>query len=438
VVVEEAAPPLPLEVTLLQNGLAVAVVFDEQIGIDGAQLAFESGRKIVAVRVASDGRRLVIDLDERFQGLDHLTLSGIGDRAQRVNLLPTTVLEVEPPFWPSQRDGLVFVWETGDAANLVFDPVIDSDRAFNLQATGLARLNGHFAMEVGRGSYILDPQEALHLLGAIKRSNEWALQAVVRPAAASPAAGHASIVAWAGGKRGYNFRLVQRGRVLVLELRTSHKGSKKELELFEIPVDRPSHVVVTYTPGRLVAYLDGEKRVESSDLVGDFFQWREGPLVFGADGKAGGDWNGVLEGIAVYDRVLELGEVEEDHLRYWTKLDRRAAIPRRVVEARLGARSKIPTLAEISPYREALVVFEYEVEASPEGELPPGRIRVAHWAILDGKTLPITRAAAGQILRLAVEPFDANPQLESLYLADTLTDAGGLPFFYAVDPSAGR
>lgn len=437
VVVEEAAPPLPLEVTLLENGLAVAVVFDEQIGIDGAQLAFESGRKIAEVRVASDGRSLVIDLDERFQGLDRLTLSGIGDRAQRVNLLPATVLEVEPPLWPSRRDGLVFVWETGDAANLVFDPVIDSDRAFNLQATGLARLNGHFAMELGSGSYILDPPEALHLLRAIKRSNEWALQAVVRPAAASPARS-TSIVAWAGGKRGYNFRLVQRGRVLVLELRTSHKGSKKELELFEIPVDRPSHVVVTYTPGRLVAYLDGEKRVESSDLVGDFFQWREGPLVFGADGKRGGDWTGVLEGIAVYDRVLELEEVVEDHLRYWTKLDRRPAIPRRVVEARLRTRSKIPTLAEISPYREALVVFEYEVEASPEGELPPGRIRVAHWAILDGKTLPITRTAAGQILSLAVEPFDANPQLESLYLADTLTDAGGLPLFYAVDPSAGR
>jgi hypothetical protein len=95
-------------------------------------------------------------------------------------------------------------------------------------------------------------------------------------------------------------------------------------------------------------------------------------------------------------------------------------------------------LAEISPYREALVVFEYEVEASPEGELQPGKIRVAHWAILDGKTLPITRAAEGQVLRLAVEPFDANPQLESLYLADTLTDAGGLPLYYAVDPSAGR
>jgi len=438
VVVEEAAPPEPLEVNLLQNGLAVAVVFDEQIGIDGAEVAFESGRSIAATRVGSDGRSLVVDLEEPFRGLDRLTLAGIGDRAQRVNLLPATVLEVEPPLWPSRRDGLVFVWETGDAANLVFAPELNADRAFNLQAGGLARLDGHFAMALDGGSFVLDPQEAMHLLAAIKQSNQLTLQAVVHPATAPPVGDNSSIIAWAGGKRGYNFRLVQRGGVLVVELRTAHKGSKKELELFEIPVDRPSHVVVTYTPGRLVAYLDGEKRVESSDLVGDFFHWREGPLVFGADAKGGGDWAGGLEGVAIYDRVLEPEEVEEDHLRYRAKLDRRTPIPRRLVEARLKARSKIPTLAEISPYREALVVFEYEVEASPAGEPPPGRIRVAHWAILDGKTLPITRAAAGQVLRLAVEPFDANPQLESLYLVDTLTDAGGLPLFYAVDPSAGR
>ncbi|TNF70486.1 MAG: hypothetical protein EP299_13990 [Acidobacteria bacterium] len=438
VVVEEAAPPKPLEVDLLENGLAVAVVFDEEIAIDGAEIGFESGRRITATRVGGDGRSLVIDLEERFQGVDRLTVSGISDRAQRPNLTAPIVLEVEPPGWPSRRDGLVFVWETGDAANLVFDPELDADRAFNLRAGGLARLDGHSAMALDGGSFVLEPEEALRLLHAIKQSNQVTLQAIVQPATASPAGGPASISAWTGGKRGYNFRLLQHGRVLVLELRTAHKGSKKELELFEIPVDRPSHIAVTYTPGRLVGFLNGEKRVESSDLVGDFFHWRNGPLVFGADGKGGGDWAGVLEGVAIYDRVLGPEEIGEDHLRYRAKLERRVPIPRRVVEARLQTRSKIPTLAEISPYREALVVFEYDVEATPEGEPLPDRIRVAHWAILDGKTLPITRIAEGQVLRLDLEPFEANPQLESLYLADTLTDVGDLPLFYAVDPSAGR
>ena len=436
VVVKEAAPPNPLEVDLLENGRAVVVVFDEEITIEGAKIGFESGRSIAGTRVGSEGRRLVIDLEEPFRGVDRLTVSGINDRAQRPNLIAPTVLEVEPPGWPSRSDGLVFVWGTGDAANLVFDPDLDANRAFNLQAGGLARLDAYSAMVLDGGSFVLEPEEASHLLHAIKLSNQVTLQAVVRPATSSPAGGPASIIAWEGGKRGYNLRLLQRGSSLVLELRTAHTGSKKELELFEIPVDRPSHVAVTYTPGRLLAFLDGEKRVESNDLVGDFYHWRNGPLLFGADAKGRGDWAGVLEGIAVYDRVLEAEEIGEDYLRYRAKLDQRPAIPRRVVEARLRARSRIPTLEEISPYREALVVFEYEVVATPEGESLPGKIRVAHWAILDGKTLPITRTPEGQALRLTIEPFDANPQLESLYVADTLTNGGGLPLFYAVDPSA--
>ncbi len=62
---------------------------------------------------------------------------------------------------------------------------------------------------------------------------------------------------------------------------------------------------------------------------------------------------------------------------------------------------------------------------------------MAHWSILDGDTLPIARAREGQILRLVLEPFSANPQLESLYLSDTFEDGRELPLYYAVDPSLG-
>ena len=41
-------------------------------------------------------------------------------------------------------------------------------------------------------------------------------------------------------------------------------------------------------------------------------------------------------------------------------------MPRSVVEARLVARSRTPTLAEISPYREALFAVDYAVEARIE------------------------------------------------------------------------
>ena len=69
--------------------------------------------------------------------------------------------------------------------------------------------------------------------------------------------------------------------------------------------------------------------------------------------------------------------------------------------------------------------------------LATDRLRVAHRSILDGDTLRIAQAQEGQVLRLVLEPFSANPQLESLYLSDTLEDGRELPLYHAVDPSLG-
>jgi len=346
---------------------------------------------------------------------------------------------VEPPLWPSRRQGLVFVWETGDAANLVFGERLGADRTISLQASELAHLNGHFAMQLAGGSFFLSQKEAETVRKVVMDSNELSVEAVVRPQEQAATELPGKIISFSSRGRVHNFRLVQRGNTLTFGLHTSHplSPSKTRLPLFEVPTGRSSHVVVTYTPGRLVAYLDGEKRVDTDRLQGDFYQWRSSPLVFGAEWGGGGDWRGVLEGVAVYNRVLGAQEVEENALRYRALLERRQEIPRVVADARLRNRSKMPSLAEISPYREALVVYEYDVERTVKGQLATDRLRVAHWSILDGDRLPITQAQEGQVLRLVLEPFSANPQLESLYLSDTFEDGRELPLYYAVDPSLG-
>ncbi|MEE8138342.1 MAG: LamG-like jellyroll fold domain-containing protein, partial [Thermoanaerobaculia bacterium] len=210
-----------------------------------------------------------------------------------------------------------------------------------------------------------------------------------------------------------------------------------EVELFEIPSDRPSHVVVTYAPGRLVAYLNGEKVMETDSVQGDFFHWRDYPLVIGDEWGGGGDWRGTLEGVAIYDRVLGGEEVRENFGRYRAKIAARPEAQRFIVRERLTARSKTPTLEEISPYREGLVVYEYDVLEVLEGDLAAERIRVAHWAILDGRILPMARAAKDSIFILTLEPFRANPQLASLYRSETLEPAATSPLLYAPDPGLG-
>jgi len=91
-------------------------------------------------------------------------------------------------------------------------------------------------------------------------------------------------------------------------------------------------------------------------------------------------------------------------------------------------------LAEIQPYREGLVVYEYDVEKVMDGESLTGRIRVAHWAILDGETMAVARWDEGQSLRLRLEPFASNPQLDTFYMSDTLEPDFDVPLYYAVTP----
>ena len=98
------------------------------------------------------------------------------------------------------------------------------------------------------------------------------------------------------------------------------------------------------------------------------------------------------------------------------------------------ARSHVPTLDEIVPYREALVMYEYEALEVVGGELGEEIVRVAHWAMLSGRELPAVEHDVGNEYRLTLESFADNPQVENTYLSDTLELDLELPVYLDVDP----
>jgi hypothetical protein len=102
-----------------------------------------------------------------------------------------------------------------------------------------------------------------------------------------------------------------------------------------------------------------------------------------------------------------------------------------VLQARLAHAGPIPTPQSILPYRNALVVNEYEVLSVVEGAHGPRRIRVAQWAIRDSQVLPNAQKRAGDEHRLVLELFDAHPELEGERL---ITDLGASdqPLYYEV------
>lgn len=444
VVVAEAAPPKAERAELVEEGRIVLVHFDEPVDLAATEATLESGHPVASWSARGD-RTLAIELARPLRRPDRVELTGVVDRAQVPNPLARGLVEIDPPIWPSRREGLVFLWETGLAANLVPDPEQGAERASTLVATGSGRLDGNGVMVLDGGAFHAEPREQSGILRrALQRRNNVSLEVTLTPEPAPTTGPRSSrrrppsrVVSFASGRRGQNFRLLQRGTELVFSIRVGG-DENPHVRLFDLPPGRPSHVVVTFTTGRLAAYLDGELVVETDEVVGDFFHWRDYPFVLGDEWGGGMPWRGRLEGLAVYDRPLGPQEVRENYLRYRSRLAQRQVVePARIV-ARLVRRSRVPGLQEISPYREALGLYEYELVETLEGPAPgPGgaRVRVAHWLLMDGEEVAAGRAEVGATYRFDVEPFAANPQVHSLYLSDDLGGGGGAPALFAPDPA---
>jgi hypothetical protein len=88
------------------------------------------------------------------------------------------------------------------------------------------------------------------------------------------------------------------------------------------------------------------------------------------------------------------------------------AAGRLVVNARLTRPGSIPTPESILPYRSALVVNDYEIVQVLEGSYSEPTIRIAQWAIRDGRLLAEARRIAGAAFTITVERYDAHPELE--------------------------
>lgn len=352
-----------------------------------------------------------------------------------------------PDGWPVVRDALAFLWRTGDSPNLVAVGGEGRLRAFSPEPRGRARLDHHHRMVLDRGAYAAPREAARHLLEAAVASNELTIEATLVPARASfDGSGPVRrIVTFSSDGNRRNFTLGQRGGRLVFRV---ERGVDPEgwLSLFELEPGAPVHVAVTYSPGRLTAYRNGE-RAFSSDRVRSSFSidWEARELLFGDEAGGGADWRGTLEGIALHARELAPETVRRSAESYRELRDARKEVERWRVTGRLLDVSEVPTLRQISPYRRALAVHEYRVVDGPgagsagEPGAPAGTIRVARWVLLDGQTQPEASHAPGREETLVLERFDDNPQLAEVYVSDTLpagdgSGREGAPLYYAVEP----
>ncbi|MGB5294349.1 MAG: LamG-like jellyroll fold domain-containing protein [Thermoanaerobaculia bacterium] len=435
-IVEQPRAPHVTKSQVYHSGTEVTLRFDEPIDVEGATWVLKSGVTVRSVEQLDDDRELLLRLDGPLQNMDELVIEGVRDRAANPNLMPSTSLDLVPASWPVDRDGLILMWESGNSANLVIHGDKGVEEAVILQAHGRARLDRDWALTPNGGQFTVSKELANRLRWACQATNELTVEAVIEPQPSDQRRG----VVLGMAKGAMNFVLSQQGSTLLIALRVKSRGpdAAPEVRALDLPPSTKSHIAVTYSAGRLAAYLDGEEAISTGDIQGGFFHWQTLPVTMGSDAHGRSTWHGTLEGIAIYNRVLSAEEIRENAARQRRRLDARSEVPSWTLVVERTACSTVPTLEEIAPYREALAVCEYRVLETLSGEYDHPLARVAQWVIQDGKRTPLSPASEGRGDPVIVERFQDNPQLESLFLSETLAARPDLPLLYLVGESRRR
>ena len=372
---------------------------------------------------------------------DRLALAG---RVLRVTAHPGVdrypdVWRLAPPRAPVRRKSVataaapplaapppVFLWTTAEAPNRRA-PGAPSELLREEGAVWTDRL-GRLALAGGR--FVAGNESAARVSKALPATNSFTVALLVEPRSLADADGGPLVaLTRSPGDRGFLVRLLG-DRVELLLRRGKPSAGEPAIALTRLADGGPHHIAFRFSPGRLAAFLDGV-RVRSEVVAGDFFHWRPRHLVFGGEADGRASFRGYLSHLRIWDRELDDAELAGEARAALELARGNAAVPRRAVRARLLARSRIPSLDEISPYRRALVVEEWEA-LEPAADRSAERLRVARWALLDGApTLPIA-LPVGTTASLTLEPFTEQPQLETAVVSDTLPPAPHLPLQFAV------
>jgi hypothetical protein len=453
ILVKDGEPTYEAQVTVLKrqaptaiarrvNARCIAVDFDEAVRATTPTISLESGIKIDGWSLNEMGRRMTLRLASPLSGaVDRLHIAGVTDLAQEPNAVEDRAIEVAAWAWPADRAGLVFLWEDAKGLNAVWDEEAKAIRALVVGrgggAAGIDR-DGRMRLEGGRMRTGFTAQS----LGSAVKANAFSLEVTVQAARVSQGASGAAaaIVSCGSGDDGaWSFLLGQEGENLVFGIRTAAGGRPTVHAIGKVAdTTLPHHVCMTFSAGRWTGYVDGKELAWAE--VGRLADWGDGELRFGGIGDRA--WRGRVEGVAIYDRALGADEVRRNHELYVAKLAARPHLPHVEVEAKAVALSAIPTKRQMTPYRDALVVNEFEVTkvvgASKDWPTPlmvGQRIRVAQWGVVEDVRMELKDLKAGDGRRMVLEIYEKHPEkIEEIMTSNTLAIDADEPLFYEPRP----
>ena len=432
----------------MQGPLLAVLTFSERIQLKDPVASLASGIPVAKLQVAGDERELVLELDKPLAKADTLTLQGVFDRASTPNALAGATLPIAPPAWPTSPDGVLVVWTAdnhyalGAAGRYEGKSLKLDDYGAGKQSFPALDRFGRWALPCGNDGWVqLTEGAANQAMGsAYDKTGELTIELVFATRQLRQRAG--TDINKFNDPDGASYLLSvgsSEAGVMVQQLDDALRlkvSGQPAVQIGTLTDTRPHHLVVTYTPGRLQAWLDGVRTADSADIQGKAtINWSRG-VSLGREAKyKPAAWQGWIDAAAVYDRPLAEAEVKTNAAAF-TKIIAARKMPERIVaEVNLVATSKTPTPEQIAPYRNALVINEYEVVSVLEGKLDAKKIRVAEWGVRDTKPAK-DRMFGLQRFRnryIHLEPSDSNPQMERELVFNTLPEDFEMPQFVRVE-----
>ncbi len=405
VMVRAAAPPVVVDFEREPGG-RIRILFDEPVDLGGAK--FSTGDRTFFATPFAAGHGAVLETGAESASVPQVTVSGVRDLAEPPNAMPDQVLSFTETQWPVDSSGLVFLWSNGKSAE-------------RLTAHGAARPDHDHAMRPDGGFFESDANTARRILEACMASGAFSIEFTLTPETGTEAEG--PILSF-GNPDGFNLLVGRRGSELLIRIRTPESEKDSKLRETRVPnclvAGEANHIIVNYSKDEgFACHRNGDLIWIRSRLKGGFTNWQPGPLRFGGEALAGfAPWPGTIQNVALRSRTVGAREARQNYMRIRNLLSSRATVPRHAVRAKLLRSAIFPTLEEIRPYRDALVVQEFQVPATPGLGADRGKIQVARYSILNGRDTGIARLSPGQETSLSLEPFGQNPQVESLFRSE--------------------
>ncbi len=435
----------------MQGPLRVRITFSERIQLKDAAATLASGNQVLKLEVAGDERQLVLDLNKPLTKADTLTLHGVFDCASTPNPLAGATLPIAPPDWPASHDGVLVVWTAENhyalgAAGRYEGKALKLDAYRTRQGFPALDRFGRWALPCGNDGWVplTDDTANQAMESAYDKTGELTIELVFATRQLRQRSGTGKF----NDPDGASYLMIvgnSEAGVMVQqlddELRLKVSG-QPAVKIGTLTDTRPHHLVVTYSPGRLQAWLDGVRTADSADIQGKarinmYTRGRSSTGVsLGREAKyKPAPWQGWIDAVAVYGRPMAEAEVKANAATFAKIIAARKMPERIVAEVNLVAMSKTPTPEQIAPYRNALVINEYEVVSVLEGKLDAKTIRVAEWGLWDTKPAK-SWAFSPQRFRnqyIHLEPFESNPQMERELVFNTLPEDFEAPQFVRVE-----